>query len=207
MRPSINLFLSSLTLAVSGLSFIMPAAAESVSKTFTLNSPDLKDGKFGMDFVFNSFGCNGKNLSPALEWSNPPAGTKSFALMMHDKDAPTGSGFWHWTIYNIPVSATSLEQSNGNSIDKLPKPAIAGLNDMAGTNPEVQQSYVGPCPPEGHGSHRYTITLFALDVADMHAASGIPATATPSLHGFALNYAMGKHVLGKAQLTATFERR
>ncbi|MBC3861765.1 YbhB/YbcL family Raf kinase inhibitor-like protein [Undibacterium jejuense] len=160
-----------------------------------------------MDHVFNSFGCTGTNLSPALDWSNAPTNTKSFALMMHDADAPTGSGFWHWAIYNIPAGTTNLARGVGNSIDRLPKPAIAGLNDMAGTNPEVQQSYVGPCPPQGHGPHRYTITLFALAVEDMHETSGIPVTATPALHSFALNFAMTSYVLGKAQYTAVFERK
>src|SRR5947209_1354812 len=77
---------------------------------FTLSSPDLASGSFDKKFILGSFGCTGGNVSPAIQWSNPPAGTKSFALQMHDPDAPTGSGFWHWAIYNLPASATGLRQ-------------------------------------------------------------------------------------------------
>src|SRR5580704_3293973 len=86
-------------------------AATAGAAPFKLSSSDVKDGGTLDDkFTFNSFGCSGANTSPELEWSNPPAGTKSFALMVYDPDAPTGSGWWHWVVYNIPATATSIPQ-------------------------------------------------------------------------------------------------
>ena len=75
---------------------------------FTLSSPDLASGSFGNKFVLKAFGCTGENVSPALVWSGVPAGTKSLALQVHDPDAPTGAGFWHWAIYDMPAGTTSL---------------------------------------------------------------------------------------------------
>src|SRR5450631_1121190 len=75
---------------------------------FTLASPDLASGTFATQYILNGFGCTGGNTSPAVVWSNPPAGTKSFALQVFDPDAPTGSGFWHWGVYNIPPTATGV---------------------------------------------------------------------------------------------------
>ena len=92
-----------LSAAALGLSLAsLPAVAQ--SGTFTLSSPDLANGTFADKFILNGFGCKGGNVSPALVWSNVPAGTKSLALQIHDPDAPTGAGFWHWTVYNIPPS-------------------------------------------------------------------------------------------------------
>src|SRR5579864_1106933 len=77
--------------------------------SFTLTSPDISPGgTIAQAQVFNSFGCKGGNVSPALKWSGAPSGTQSFALMVHDPDAPTGSGWWHWVVYNIPASISSL---------------------------------------------------------------------------------------------------
>ena len=96
----------------------LPAPAPAA---FTLTSPDIAAGStIANTYVLNGFGCKGQNVSPALVWSNPPAGTKSFAVQVYDPDAPTGSGFWHWTVYNIPASVTSLKQGAGNSPAGLP---------------------------------------------------------------------------------------
>src|SRR5579883_2535308 len=82
---------------------------------FTLSSPDIADGAtIGNDFVFKGFGCTGSNISPALSWSGAPAGTKSFALTVYDPDAPTGSGWWHWVVFNIPANATGLPKNAGD---------------------------------------------------------------------------------------------
>ncbi len=123
---------------------------------FSLSSPDLASGTFSNQFVANGFGCKGGNVSPALEWRNVPAGTQSFAVNMYDPDAPTGSGFWHWAVYNIAPSARGLPQGAGNAIAALPAPAFGGSNDFQDTGVTgANGHYGGPCPPEGgHGLHR-----------------------------------------------------
>ena len=87
----------------------------SVTGHFKATAPDLASkGRITLPHVFNGMGCSGQNISPALQWSNPPAGTKSFAVTMYDPDAPTGSGWWHWVMYNIPASTTALTDGAGN---------------------------------------------------------------------------------------------
>jgi Raf kinase inhibitor-like YbhB/YbcL family protein len=174
---------------------------------FTLSSPDLASGTFDKKFTLNGFGCTGSNVSPAIHWSNVPAGTKSLALQVWDKDAPTGSGFWHWTIYNIPASATGLPQGAGNAPASLPAPAVGGLNDFLDTGATGGNgNYGGPCPPTGDKPHHYVFTLYALAVDDVDAAGGIPKTGTPALHSFILNKGLGDKVLGKASFTASYGR-
>jgi Raf kinase inhibitor-like YbhB/YbcL family protein len=174
---------------------------------FTLSSPDLASGTFDSKFILNGFGCTGSNVSPTLRWSNVPAGTKSLALQVLDLDAPTGSGFWHWAVYNIPPTATELAQGAGNSASALPVPAFGGANDFLDTGATgVNGNYGGPCPPTGDKPHRYVFTLYALAVADVEAAGGIPKTGTPALHSFILNKALGGKLLGKASFTARYQR-
>jgi phosphatidylethanolamine-binding protein (PEBP) family uncharacterized protein len=85
--------------------------AADVKTGFSFGSQSIVDGgSISMKQVFNSFGCKGNNLSPELHWSNPPAGTKSFAITVYDPDAPTGSGWWHWTVFNIPANITELRE-------------------------------------------------------------------------------------------------
>ena len=175
--------------------------------TFTLSSPDLVSGTFDSKFILNGFGCTGSNMSPTLRWSNVPTGTKSFALQVSDLDAPTGSGFWHWTVYNIPATATELPQGAGNSPRALPVPSFGGVNDFLDTGVTgVNGNYGGPCPPTGDKPHRYVFTLYALAVADVEAAGGIPKTGTPALHSFILNKGLGGKLLGKASFTARYQR-
>ena len=109
MKPSSRYAL--LLLAAGLVAVDAPAQAQ----TFTLESPDLKSGAFDNKHVLNGFGCNGQNVSPTLEWRNVPSGAKSLALQVYDPDAPTGSGFWHWAVYNIPPTATGLPQGAGNA--------------------------------------------------------------------------------------------
>lgn len=143
-----------------------------------LVSPDIADGKpIPEAQVFNGFGCQGKNLSPALFWSGAPAGTQSFALMVHDPDAPTGSGFWHWVVYNIPADATSIPAEAGDTKRKImPAGIIQGRTDFGTTG------YGGPCPPPGK-PHHYHFRLFALKVAKLD----VPADASAALIGFNVN--------------------
>jgi len=190
-----------------GLLLGLQGVAFAQTADFTLRSPDLSQGTFEPKYLLNGFGCTGENVSPALSWENAPAGTKSFSLLLHDLDAPTGSGFWHWAVYNIPASSTSLARGAGNRASALPAPAIAGTNDfldlgVTGSN----GNYGGPCPPKGDTPHRYVFTLYALGVDDVHKAAGIPPTGSAALHSFVLNRGIGDLLLGKATLTVVHGR-
>ena len=175
----------------------MAAAAEPPKAAgggkLTLSSPDLSEGgTIAAAQVFNGFGCSGGNVSPALSWRNPPAGTKSFALLVHDPDAPTGSGWWHWVVYNIPANTSSLPAGAGDPKKNLmPAGAVQGRTDF-GT-----PGYGGPCPPPGK-PHRYYFRLYALKVEKLD----VPADASPALIGFNVNFAS----LGKAELMGLYGR-
>lgn len=183
------------------------AGAHAQSGTFMLSSPDLASGSFDNKYILNGFGCSGGNISPALEWRNVPAGTKSLAVQIHDPDAPTGSGFWHWAVYNIPPTATGLPQGAGNSSATLPAPAFGGSTDFQDTGATgANGNYGGPCPPVGDIPHRYMFTVYALAVDDLQKAGGIPKTGTSALHAFVLNKGIGAGLLGKASFTATYGR-
>lgn len=136
--------------------------------TFTLHSNDL-GGTFTHDQVMDSFGCSGGNVSPHLKWENPPTGFKSFAVTMHDPDAPTDSGFWHWAVFNLPEGTTELKAGAGNPEKKLlPKGAFMGRADTG------QHAYGGPCPPAGDFTHRYIISVYALDTAKVDFDENVP---------------------------------
>jgi Raf kinase inhibitor-like YbhB/YbcL family protein len=162
-------------------------------KTFTLTSTDIASGKpMTTKQVFNGFGCTGQNISPALSWQNAPEGTKSFALMVHDPDAPTGSGWWHWVVYNIPATTTSLPEDAGNvKKNLLPAGAAQGRTDFGATG------FGGPCPPPGK-PHRYYFRLHALKVAKLE----VPADATAALIGFNVN----ANTIAKTEIMATYGR-
>jgi len=171
------------SLAATALATTALLAAQSPAKAptriaagqFTLASTDISaGGTIAESQVFNGFGCTGGNVSPALTWSNPPAGTKSFALLMHDPDAPTGSGWWHWVVYNIPASLSSLPAGAGDPQKSLlPAGAVQGRTDF-GT-----PGYGGPCPPPGK-PHHYYLRLYALKVAKLD----VPPDATAAFIGF-----------------------
>ena len=181
--------------------------AQAQVPSFALESPDLAAGTIDTKFVLNGFGCTGNNVSPAVRWRNAPAGTKSFSLLMFDPDAPTGSGFWHWAVYNIPPTVSELAQGAGNSAAGLPTGASGGTTDFFDTGTTGGNgNYGGPCPPAGDKPHRYMFTLYALSVDNLEAAAGIPKTGTAGLHSFALNSGIGDKLLGKAAFTATFGR-
>jgi len=156
-----------------------PAAKKSKASKLALVSPDIGQGKtLSEDQVFNGFGCKGKNLSPELHWSGAPEGTKSFAVMVYDPDAPTGSGFWHWIVYNIPATEDHLPAEAGDPKQPrgLPKGAVQGRNDFGNA------AYGGPCPPPGK-PHHYHFRLFALKVPKLD----LPADATGAMIGFNVN--------------------
>jgi Raf kinase inhibitor-like YbhB/YbcL family protein len=153
----------------------MPAMADDDHKhpRFTLSSPDLASGEFANHFVLNGFGCAGDNVSPELVWKNPPAGTQSFALQLYDPDAPTGSGFWHWAVYNIPATATGLAQGAGNSPATLPPGAYGGNTDFMDTGATGGAAATAAPPPVG--DHTATSSRCCLAVPSVQAAGGILA--------------------------------
>lgn len=188
--------LRSLAAALLVLTSLLPgtALAEDAAPVFRLTSPDLMPGApIRAAQVFNAFGCAGSNISPALSWSNPPAGAKSFALMVHDPDAPTGSGWWHWVVYNIPTNVAGLPARAGDPAAGLMPVGVVQGNTDFGT-----AGYGGPCPPPGDKPHRYYFRLHALKVDKLD----LPPTATAAFVGFNVN----ANSLGVAELMAVYGR-
>lgn len=161
--------------------------------TFTLTSPDFAEGDVLPQSARSGiFGAGGQDRSPALRWSGAPESTKSYVLTCYDPDAPTGSGFWHWAVYNIPAEVTSLAADAGNpDTSLLPESAITVANEAR------LERFLGAAPPAGHGVHRYVFTVTALDTAEL----AIPLGSTPAFLGFNLL----DDILGRAQLTGTSE--
>lgn len=172
--------------------FLLALISVSVSAAdFTVTSATIKNGStLTNKHVFNSFGCKGENLSPALKWENAPAGTKSFAVTVYDPDAPTGSGWWHWTLVNIPANVTELKE--GASSKALPKGAVEGRTDFG------KPGFGGACPPQGDKPHKYIITVYALKTDKLD----VNGEASGALVGYNIGFA----TLAKASITATFSR-
>ncbi len=163
-------------------------------QAFELASPDpeVKNGRLMTKVQeYKGFGCNGDNLSPALEWKNVPAGTKSFAVTVFDPDAPTGSGWWHWVVYDIPASATGLP-AGAVVLAPLPAGAKQGRNDYG------ERNYGGACPPAGDRAHHYIFTVHALKVDKLN----VPEDASAALIGFNIQ----ANRLGLAKMTTTYSR-
>ena len=180
------------------LSIIVLSVATSAyaADGFKLSSADIKpNSTITNKHVFKGFGCEGDNISPALSWSGAPKGTKSFALLVQDPDAPTGgAGWWHWVVYNIPANETALAQGAGSADGAtLPKGSVQNKTDFGGPG------WGGPCPPPGHGKHRYQFTLHALKTDKLE----IPDGATASLAGFMVN----ANSIGKAKLSGVYGRK
>ncbi len=186
-----NLFVRSVVL-MAGLAVASAASAQ----PFKLTSPDIgPNGVIADEQVFGGFGCSGNNVSPALSWSGAPKGTKSFALLVHDPDAPTGgAGWWHWLVVNIPASVTELKKDAGKADgSNLPQGAEQITTDFGGPG------WGGPCPPAGDKPHRYNFTVHALKVEKLE----LPKGATASLAGFMVN----ANSIGKATLSGTYGRK
>lgn len=165
------------------------------ARAFELGSPDMIPGQqLSNKFVFNGFDCHGENISPALTWTEPPDGTKSFALMVHDPDANTGgAGIWHWVVVNIPATARGIDQGAGTTDGaQLPSGSKQISTDYG------KPGWGGPCPPKGHKPHSYNFTLYALKVDRLD----LPPTATASHAGFMIN----RNALGQARLSISFGR-
>ena len=162
-----------------------------------ITSKSFKDG----DYLANNhvlsetfgFGCAGGNFSPQLSWTGAPAGTKSFAVTCFDPDAPTGSGFWHWVMVNIPADVTSLEEGAGDPRSgKAPKAALQTRTDFGAPG------YGGPCPPEGGHPHRYIITVHAVGVDKLP----VDENTSAAIIGFQLHF----NTLEKTEIIGLYKR-
>jgi len=165
--------------------------------TITVTSANFKEGELlGHRQVLSEaygFGCAGENLSPQLSWSGAPAGTRSFAITCFDPDAPTGSGFWHWVLVNIPTHVTSLEEAAGNpGLGKAPAGSLETRTDFG------RPGYGGPCSPPGSNFHRYVFAVHALDVPQL------PVTADTS--AAIVGFMLGMHTIAKGELHGIFHR-
>ena len=159
---------------------------------FKLTAPDLTSkGRIAQEHAFNGMGCTGQNVSPALNWTGAPAGTKSFAVTAYDPDAPTGSGWWHWVIYNIPADATGLAAGAGNGRN-APRGSQEGNTDFG------NKGYGGPCPPIGDKPHHYHFTVYALKVDKLD----VPGNATAAMVGYNLH----ANKLASASVTGLYAR-
>ena len=171
---------------------VLPAS--SFGADFRLTSPTIKEqSNIGSEHVYNGFGCSGGNVSPELRWERAPKETKSFAVTVYDPDAPTGSGWWHWVIFNIPPSVTSLPAGAGKPDGaSAPPGSIQSMTDFG------QPGYGGPCPPPGEKPHRYIFTVYALKVDQLP----LKREVSGAMAGFYLN----QNALGKASFTAKYGR-
>lgn len=174
--------------------FLLYLTSTAMAGDFQLTSTSFQaNGTLSSRQVLNGFGCTGENVSPQLSWQGEPAGTKSFAITVYDPDAPTGSGWWHWLVFNLASDTHSLPEDSGNPKNNLmPSPAVQARTDF-GT-----PGYGGACPPAGNPSHRYQFTVWALDVEQL------PLAADSS--GAMLGFNLRQHMLDKAELTATYGR-
>ncbi|PCJ87178.1 MAG: YbhB/YbcL family Raf kinase inhibitor-like protein [Thiotrichaceae bacterium] len=168
---------------------LLTAVANVQAEGFFLSSTDIQ-GQIANAQVYNSFGCTGKNISPQLSWKHAPEGTRSFAITAYDPDAPTGSGWWHWLVFNIDPSVTEIK--TGASTKSMPKNAVESITSY-GSN-----GFGGACPPKGDKAHRYIFTVYALNTEKIEQN----ADARPELIGFFLN----RHAIAKASIMAYYGR-
>lgn len=161
---------------------------------FTVTSNDFQDGDYlAARHVLSEaygFGCAGGNESPHLAWADAPAGTKSFAVTCYDPDAPTGSGFWHWVVVDIPPDVTALASGAGSG-GGIPDGALQTRTDFGAPG------YGGPCPPEGDHPHRYFFTVFAVGTESLD----VDADTSAAVVGFKLHF----NTLAKASVLGLYK--
>ncbi|PTL99022.1 MAG: YbhB/YbcL family Raf kinase inhibitor-like protein [Bacteroidetes bacterium] len=180
-------------LQITLLTFILTSTLIFGQNTFTLTSNDL-GGEATKTEEFNGFGCTGNNQSPQLSWANAPEGTKSFAITMYDPDAPTGSGWWHWLVFDISADTNTLVTNAGNvELNLSPEGAIQSITDYGA------KGYGGPCPPEDHGLHQYIITVHALKTDTL----GLDADTNAAIVG----YYLWNNTLAKASIVTYYQRK
>jgi Raf kinase inhibitor-like YbhB/YbcL family protein len=168
-------------------------AAPALAEEFMLNSTEVKSGS-PMALAQAFIDCKGQNISPALSWSGEPPGTQSFAVTIYDPDARAGAGWWHWTVFNIPVTVHSLAAGAGSEGSRdLPAGARQGRNDFG------LSQYSGPCPPVGDHAHHYEITVYAVKVARL------PLDNTAS--GAAVSSQLQSNTLTTAKIVGRYEQR
>jgi len=171
--------------------FSLPALAGG----FTLTSPGIHAGRtIAKTYVYQGSGCTGRNVSPALHWSGAPKGTKSFVVTVYDPDAPTGAGWWHWLVANIPADVHGLPRGAGDPGGKgMPGSAVQLRNDYG------DNAYGGPCPPRGDTPHHYQFKVYALDVPSLPVNATTPADQ--------LGFMVHMHTLGVAELVGRYGRK
>lgn len=168
------------------MSLLFTSAVQAAS--FQLTSSDIAQGKpMSNAQEFQGFGCSGGNQSPQLSWSGAPEGTEAFAVFAYDPDAPTGSGWWHWQVVNIPKEVTSLAAG-----------AVVPAGSTSITNDYGVAGFGGACPPEGHGVHRYQFTVFALS-----KKLELPEDASGALTG----YMVRANAIASSTIEALYERK
>jgi Raf kinase inhibitor-like YbhB/YbcL family protein len=165
-----------------------------MADSFSVSSPQLKEGaRIADEQAFNMYGCRGANVSPALQWTNPPQGTRSFAVAVYDLDVPSGGDWWHWIIVNIPANVTGLPKGAGDPHAHLtPSGTIQTRNDFG------KEGYGGPCPPPGDKPHRYEFTVYALKIDKLP----VDEKAVAATVGFYLQ----QNLIQKAVLRGTYSR-
>lgn len=162
------------------------------AQEFTLTSTDLQ-GQLTNTQVFAGFGCSGDNISPQLAWTNSPDSTKSFAITVYDPDAPTGSGWWHWVIFNMPATTNVLEANAGYIENGLaPEGSVQSITSFG------KAGFGGACPPEGDKAHAYIFTVYALSIEKIELESNAP----PAMVGYYLN----ANAIEKASLISYYGR-
>lgn len=165
-----------------------------MAESFSMTSPQLKEGaRVADEQLFNKYGCRGENTSPELHWSNPPQGTRSFAVTVYDLDVPTGGDFWHWIIFNIPANVLGLVKGAGDPQAHLAPPATIQIKNDFGS-----AGYGGPCPPPGDKPHRYEFAVYALKIDRLPLDDKTPAAT--------VSYYLQQNVIKKVVLVTTCGR-
>ena len=173
---------------ISVLVFLFGAGVIMANSNFTLTSESIKNNQtLANEQVLNGFGCSGDNISPDLKWQGAPEGTKSFALLVHDPDAPRPKGWWHWLVINIPVDKTEFKKGE--------KPASPALETVTDFN---TLGYGGACPPVGHGVHHYNFTIHALDVKTLDITVDTDPNTVEKI--------VKEHSLASSTITALYQR-